>query len=102
VSEIRTVALDDLWLSPSYQQDSVAIHFTWQRRPDEVAAVLPAIEDALAPFAPRPHWGKVFTVAPDDVRARYPRLDDFRRLAAEMDPAGKFRNEFLDRYLPAL
>jgi len=101
VSEIRTVAADDLWLSPSHERDSVAIHFTWHKDLDGVAAVLPAVEELLAPFEPRPHWGKVFVTAPDDVRARYPRLDDFRRLAAEMDPAGTFRNEFLDEYLPA-
>ncbi|WNB87623.1 D-arabinono-1,4-lactone oxidase [Cellulomonas sp. ATA003] len=51
---------------------------------------------------PRPHWGKVFGTDPEEVRARYPRADDFRRLAGAMDPDGKFRNEFLDRYLPAL
>jgi xylitol oxidase len=102
VSEIRTVRADDLWLSESYDRDSVAIHFTWQRDPDGVAAVLPAVEELLAPFEPRPHWGKVFTTDPDAVRAQYPRADDFRRLAASMDPRGTFRNEFLDRYLPAL
>lgn len=102
VSEIRTVAADDLWLSPSYQRDSVALHFTWHKDPGGVAAVLPAIEDALAPFGPRPHWGKVFTIDPDAVRAGYPRADDFRRLARELDPDGKFRNAFLDRYLPRL
>lgn len=102
VSEIRTVAADDLWLSPSYQRDSVALHFTWHKDPDGVAAVLPAIEDALAPFAPRPHWGKVFTTAPEVVRGGYPRADDFRRLAADLDPGGKFRNAFLDRFLPSL
>jgi alditol oxidase len=102
VSEIRTVAADDLWLSPSYRQDSVAVHFTWQKRPEEVSAVLPAVEEALAPFAPRPHWGKVFTLTSEQVSPLYPRFDDFRRLAAELDPDGKFRNAFLDEYVPAL
>ncbi len=102
VSEIRTVAADDLWLSPSHERDSVAVHFTWHKDPEGVAAVVPAVEEALAPFAPRPHWGKVFTTPPDDVRARYARADDFRHLAAELDPKGTFRNDFLDRYLPAV
>ncbi|WP_298458997.1 D-arabinono-1,4-lactone oxidase [uncultured Cellulomonas sp.] len=102
VSEIRTVAADDLWLSPSYARDSVAIHFTFHKDPDGVAALLPDLERVLAPFAPRPHWGKVFGTDPAEVRAQYPRADDFRRLAAEMDPDGKFRNDFLDRYLPVL
>ncbi len=102
VSEIRTIAADDLWLSPSYGRDSVALHFTFHKDPDGVAAVVPAIEDVIAPFDPRPHWGKVYAMDPDAVRAAYPRADDFRRLAAELDPTGTFRNEFLDRYLPAL
>ncbi|GAA2720979.1 FAD-binding protein [Cellulomonas aerilata] len=101
VSEIRTVRADDLWLSGSHERDSVALHFTWQKDPTGVGAVLPEVEDLLAPFGPRPHWGKVFTIDPGAVRAQYPRADDFAALAASMDPGGKFRNEFLDRYLPA-
>ena len=45
---------------------------------------------------------QVFTTDPDVVRAQYPRADDFRRLAAELDPSGTFRNDLLDRYLPVL
>ena len=100
VSEIRTVAADDLWLSPSHDRTSVAVHFTWHKDPDGVAAVLPAVEEALAPFSPRPHWGKLFGIEAETVRAQYPRADDFRRLAAELDPDGTFRNDFVDRYLP--
>jgi xylitol oxidase len=39
VMEIRTVAADDLWLSPAYRRDTIAVHFTWHNRD---AAVLPA------------------------------------------------------------
>jgi xylitol oxidase len=101
ISEIRTVAADDLWLSPSYRRDSVAIHFTWIADPDAVAPAVAAVEAALAPFAARPHWGKVFGVAPDDLRPRYERLADFQRLRQRYDPAGKFGNELVDRYVPA-
>ena len=31
-SEIRTVAADDLWISPAHERDSVAFHFTWLAR----------------------------------------------------------------------
>jgi xylitol oxidase len=99
VSEFRTVAADDLWLSPAHGRDSLAIHFTWLPDPAGVLRVLPAIEAALEPFDPRPHWAKVFTMAPDRVRARYARADDFVRLATRFDPDGKFRNDFLRRYL---
>ncbi|NUR83121.1 MAG: FAD-binding protein [Nonomuraea sp.] len=88
ISEIRTVAADELWLSPFRGRDSVGVHFTWVR---DVAAVLPVIalvEEVLAPYEPRPHWGKLFT--------RWPECPaDFRELADRYDPGGKFANRFL-------
>jgi alditol oxidase len=99
ISEIRTVAADELWLSPAWRQDSVAFHFTW--RPD-TAAVLPVValvERQLAPFGPRPHWGKVFTIPAAGLADRYDRLPDFLDLARHYDPAGKFRNAYTARYL---
>lgn len=91
ISEIRTIAADDLWLSPTYGRDSAAIHFTWHRRPDAVLPVVAEIEARLRPYDARPHWGKVFQTP-----GRYERLDDFRALARDLDPDGKFGNEFLD------
>lgn len=99
ISEVRTIAADALWLSPCYEQDSVGLHFTWKRDWPAVRALLPRIEAALAPFEPRPHWGKLFTLPAAVIRARYPRLDDFRALAREFDPGGKFRNAYLDEYV---
>ncbi|MEV5954103.1 FAD-binding protein [Streptomyces sp. NPDC051987] len=93
--EVRTIAADPQWLSPAHGRDSVALHFTWV---DDLTAVLPVVrrlEEALAPFDPRPHWGKVFAVPPAEVRRRYPRLGDFRALARELDPEGKFANPFV-------
>ena len=99
IAEIRTVAADELWLSPSYHRDTVGFHFTWI---DDTAAALPvvdAIEQCLAPFRPRPHWGKVFGMPPAVVDAEYARMPAFRELMREYDPHGKFRNAFLDEYL---
>ncbi|MEU5276224.1 FAD-binding protein [Streptomyces asoensis] len=95
VCEVRTVAADAQWLSPAYGRDTVALHFTWV---EDAAAVLPAVravEAALEPFGPRPHWGKVFAMPADVVRGRYPRIDDFTALARVLDPAAKFTNAFL-------
>ncbi|MEU5631727.1 FAD-binding protein [Streptomyces rishiriensis] len=95
ICEVRTVAADEQWLSPSHGRDTVALHFTWI---EDTAAVLPvvrAVEGALEPFEPRPHWGKVFQLPPDAVRGRYPRIDDFTALARVLDPAGKFSNAFV-------
>jgi xylitol oxidase len=60
---------------------------------------LPEIENALAPFGVRPHWGKLFTIAPAVLRSRYKRLAEFVELAKMYDPQGKFRNEFLNTYI---
>lgn len=95
ISEIRTQAADTLWLSMNHERDSVSIHFTWKPDWDAVRRVLPLIESALAPFAPRPHWGKLFTMPGADIQRRYRRLGDFRALARRYDPAGKFTNELV-------
>lgn len=99
VSEVRTIAKDELWMSPCYLQDSVAIHFTWKPDWQAVQRVLPMIEESLSPFAARPHWSKLFTMPPAQLQARYERLTDFRKLVFRCDPEGKFRNEFLETYL---
>ncbi|HEX7306278.1 D-arabinono-1,4-lactone oxidase [Lentzea sp.] len=93
--EIRTVSDEDAWLSPAYDRDSLAIHFTWVPNTPAVLALLPRLEEAIAP---RPHWGKLFTVPPSLLAARYPQWDAFRSLLNEHDPKGVFRNEFLTRY----
>lgn len=97
VSEIRSVAADDLWLSTAQGRDSVAFHFTWFRDQAAVAAVVKVLEEALAPFAARPHWGKVFDAHASSLAPLYLRFDDFKALAQQLDPEGKFRNEFLQR-----
>jgi xylitol oxidase len=99
ISEIRTVAADTLWLSPFYDRESIAFHFTWKPLGAEVLAVLPLIEAALAPFGARPHWGKLFTASPDALESVYPKLTSFRRLRAKLDSSGKFGNAFVDRYV---
>lgn len=94
-SEVRTIAADELWLSPCYQRASAAIHFTWVQDWDAVRAVLPLIESVLAPFNARPHWGKLFTVPPARLHAFYPKMRAFQELLQVYDPQGKFRNAFL-------
>jgi xylitol oxidase len=99
VSEVRTIAADNLWLSPCYNRESVAIHFTWKQDWREVRKLLPVIEEALLPFNARPHWGKLFTMPPARVQACYEKLFKFKQLAQHFDPEGKFRNNFLEAYI---
>jgi xylitol oxidase len=95
ISEIRTIAADNLWLSPCYQQPCVSIHFTWKQDWPAVRKVLPVIEKELAPFNTRPHWGKLFTISPKELKSIYVKIPDFIHLAKKYDPQGKFHNEFL-------
>ncbi len=99
ICEIRVVAADQLWLSPCYRQDSVAFHFTWIADAAAVRPVVTLAERQLAPFGPRPHWGKVFTTPREDLHARYERLPDFLDLMRRFDPSGKFRNAYTARCL---
>lgn len=99
ISEIRTVAADTLWLSSAYQQETTGFHFTWRPELERAMAAIKVVEAALAPFTPRPHWAKLFTLPAREVQSRYPRLTDFRILAMQLDPNGKFRNSFVTELL---
>jgi xylitol oxidase len=99
ISELRTIASDDLWLSPAYHRDAMSLHFTWLPAEPAVTRAVATIERQLAPFDPRPHWGKVFALPPATIRASYPHATDFIQLAERRDPKGVFRNPFLDHHL---
>jgi xylitol oxidase len=99
ITELRTIAADDLWMSMAYQRPSLSIHFTWKPEWPAVRQLLPQIEAQLKPFHPRPHWGKLFTLPAAQIQASYSRLQDFRALAGHYDPHGKFRNRFVNENL---
>jgi xylitol oxidase len=90
VSELRTVAADELWLSPQHGRDTLAIHFTWRRDQPAVERAVARVEQALRPFGATPHWGKLFLTPPRPERGA-----DFCRLANRLDPHGAFRNAWL-------
>lgn len=97
ITELRTMSADDLWLSGAYDRETLAIHFTWLPHPDAVAGLLPLIEQALAPFAARPHWGKWHRFDAERLAAVHPRLADSRALFERLDPEGVFANAHLER-----
>ena len=100
LTEIRAVAADRLWLSPFHGRDSLAIHFSWRNDWEAVRAVLPLLEEALAPYQARPHWGKLFTYPREYLERVYgASMQRFRDAARALDPRGQFRNEFLDRWV---
>ena len=94
--EYRTLAADDLWLSPAYQRESVTISI-------HQAADLPYADffaDAEAVFRSyrgRPHWGKLHSHTAADFAELYPRWDDFLAVRRELDPDDRFLNDHLRR-----
>ncbi|EAZ81987.1 FAD-binding protein [Algoriphagus machipongonensis] len=96
ITEIRTIAADGFWMSPCYHQDCISIHFTWKPKTKEVMETLPKIENALAPFGVKPHWGKLFTISPAILHVLYEKFPEYLALAKQYDPEGKFRNSYLD------
>ena len=95
VSEIRAIAADDLWLSGASGRPTLALHFTWRHNARKVVGLLPGLQEALAPFSARPHWGKVwrrFSLDP-----AYPKLACARDLFERLDPDGTFSNDHLQR-----
>jgi xylitol oxidase len=93
ITELRTIAADDLWLSGAYQRDTLAIHFTW-KKDDAIYSVIEKVETALRPFNYRPHWGKVFTADAQYLKSVYPKMSEFKALVEALDPTKKFENSF--------
>ncbi|GAA4755438.1 FAD-binding protein [Amnibacterium soli] len=98
-AELRTMAADTAWLSPSQGADVLCIAFTWRKHPEEVASLLPDIEAALAPYDQRPHWGKMSSLDADAINALFSALPRFRDLVQRSDRNGLFRGPFLDRII---
>jgi alditol oxidase len=99
LSEIRTVRADDLWLSSAFGEDTVGIHFNWLKKWEGIEPFLPVLERALEPFGARPHLGKLFAMSSAQLLAVYPHMREFRELVRRFDPAGKFSNRFVERYV---
>ena len=93
ITEFRTIAADEFWLSGAYQRDTFAIHFTW-KKDDAIYPVIKKIENALRPLNYRPHWGKVFTADAEYLRSVYPKMEEFKALTKALDPTKKFENSY--------
>jgi xylitol oxidase len=99
VTELRSVAADDLWLSPAAGTDVLAIGFTWRDAPELVLPLLPRIEERLLPLGARPHWAKLFAARADVLRTRFDGWDAFAALRDRVDPDRVFGNAFLEEVL---
>jgi FAD/FMN-containing dehydrogenase len=92
--EYRTVAPDDIYLSPAHGRQTVSISA-------HQGAELPhrdffrEVEAIFRAHGARPHWGKMHTHRAAELRALYPSWEDFERVRRAMDPGGLFLNEHL-------
>ena len=98
--EIRFAAEDDRWLSTAHGRATgyIAVHRYWRADP---TAYFEAVEQIMLEHGGRPHWAKLHTLTAEQLRARYPRFDDFTALRDRLDPDRRFTNRYLDRVLGA-
>jgi FAD/FMN-containing dehydrogenase len=92
--EFRTVAADDVWLSPFYQRASATIAVHQFHRVD-TKALFGACEAIFRRYEGRPHWGKKHTRSAGELETLYPKYGEFRALRRRLDPRGKFLNRYL-------
>jgi xylitol oxidase len=93
ISELRTIAADNFWMSTASARDSVGFHFTWKKSNFD-PKVVKEIEENLVQFDYRPHWGKVFYAESRYLRSVYPKYSDFVEAVNLIDPNKKFSNQF--------
>jgi len=98
--EIRRAAADDVWLSTAHGRDTVYLAAHRYHREDPGPYLL-LVQRTLAPFAARPHWGKMHWLGARELRALHPRLADFTAVRAAADPQGLLLTPYLRHLLGA-
>jgi FAD/FMN-containing dehydrogenase len=90
--EIRTLAADDVWLSPAYGRDCItlSVHQGIDRADEPLFR---ACESIFRAHDGRPHWGKVSYLDADTRQQIHPRSEDWWRERDRVDPDGLFLNE---------
>ena len=96
--EVRFVRGDDGWLSPAYGADTCQIGAYTTNGPD-CSPYFDSFWAALRPMNARPHWGKELDHSYAELRALYPRFDDFTALRARWDPQQVFAGGLQRRLL---
>ena len=96
--EVRCSAADDIPLSTGYGRESgwIAVH---QYRGMEFEHYFRGVEAIMDGFDGRPHWGELHFQSADTLRDRYPEWEVAMSIRDRLDPAGTFRNDYLDQVL---
>ena len=94
----RTIAADEVYLSPSYGQDSVSIAIL-QNHQLEYQSYFDDIEPIFRAYGGRPHWGKKHSLSANELRDLYPKWAEFMKVRRTFDPDGVFLNDYLQQIL---
>lgn len=92
--EYRTVAADNVWLSPTRGRATVTVSIHEDVERDETAYYKDA-ETVFRAHGGRPHWGKVHYLSGEDLAADYDHWQDWWRVRDDVDPTGVLLNDAL-------
>jgi FAD/FMN-containing dehydrogenase len=96
--EYRTLAADEIPLSPAYRRATVTIS-VHQAAELPYAGFFGDVEAVFRSHGGRPHWGKHHTHQASELRALYPEWERFHALRRRVDPRGRLLNDYLRRLL---
>jgi uncharacterized protein (TIGR02118 family) len=96
--EYRTVAADDIPLSPAHGRPTVTIS-VHQAAQLPHQAFFADVEAVFRNHHGRPHWGKMHTHTARELALLYPLWDRFHAVRARLDPRGRFLNSHLREIL---
>ncbi|MFA6576285.1 MAG: D-arabinono-1,4-lactone oxidase [Nocardioides sp.] len=97
--EMRVAPAETAWLHPTYGRASTWIGSAVQAPGIDIDDAWQEAQGACVEVGGRPHWGKWHTLEAADLRALYPRWDDFAALRGKLDPQGLFGSPAIDRVL---
>lgn len=93
--EYRYVRRDDTWIGMSagdHDHAAISVH---RMAGADFRPLFDLVEPIFWKYGGRPHWGKIHSLGANELRALYPRFDDFRALRRELDPTGRMLNPHL-------
>ncbi len=95
--EYRYVRRDDTWIGMSagdHDHAAISVH---RMAGADFQPLFDLVEPIFWRYDGRPHWGKVHSLGARELRALYPRFDDFRSLRRELDPERRLLNPHLQK-----
>jgi len=94
--EYRTLAADNILISPAQGRETIAIS-AHQANTLPHNPFFADVEAIFRNHRGRPHWGKMHTHTADELKLLYPKWEVFHAIRRQLDPNGRFLNDFLRR-----